>query len=579
MCLAAALLVGVSLGCDEGGSADKKSVVGSTLTKSIDFPQAMLFDAPMPATTDPSVTLMPLGPTPVLHPGIGGLMSLQVDDPKHRDVAATLMQFGGDDSHVRVPVPDDQSGDIVENEFDLNAQLCSGLCDAIFTIVVQQKVELEDGAISAPAEREVVLDCRKLGDHAACEAGEGEAPDGGAPAGEGDGVQASQLLCGDVTEGEIALSGDPVLDARLDAARQLEVIETALADQFGATLAAVATSLGLGAESSAQDVADALGARLSEETEAGLSLLLGNPGCAIRRAQVEFALMACDPDGVDSLEALDCAGTCEPIDDVASCDGAAHNGCRGVTQDVACDGTCTGACQVELTGPASCGGTCIGECDGECPDDGMGGCAGPCDGDCTGLCREPSDGECGGTCVGICDETVDGTPSCDEPLAPYCAPAADEALSCAGDCFGDVELSAGSSACRPSALSVGDTLPRCAPPLVQLSFGFALDLDAGAQDSLAMLVQGLNDPLAAMIDIRSRLELLERAAHALDDAGEEIEGVLEARLAANPGDAALACAGEQIPNADGWLADEATAIGDLRGEIETVLAVVDVAQP
>ena len=174
LCLAAAL---ACASCQNDTQSSSETSIAAKLTKGFKFgADAMLFDAPMPKTTDASVMLFALGAPPVVYPGGGGLMSLQVDDPHDRDVVATLMQFGGDDKHVRVPAPKDQSGDVVENEFSLTDTLCANLCDAIFTITVVQKVELDDGAISSSVTREVVLDCRKKGNHANCEGNPGAGP-------------------------------------------------------------------------------------------------------------------------------------------------------------------------------------------------------------------------------------------------------------------------------------------------------------------------------------------------------------------------------------------------------------------
>src|SRR4029079_4797747 len=154
-------------GCtNDAASSGKERSIASKLTEGFKFtPPEKLIHAPLPAPTDSNVKLFPLGATPVVHPGGGGLMALEVDDDKDRKIIATLMQFAGDDKHIKAPAPGDQRGDVVENEFSLSDALCSDMCDAIFTITVVQKVELEDGKVSAPTERQVVLDCRAKGNH------------------------------------------------------------------------------------------------------------------------------------------------------------------------------------------------------------------------------------------------------------------------------------------------------------------------------------------------------------------------------------------------------------------------------
>jgi hypothetical protein len=522
----------------------------------------------MPATTDSNVKLFPLGATPVVHPGGGGLMSLEVDDPKDRKVIATLMQFAGDHSHIKVPAPDDQRGDVVENEFSLSDALCSDLCDAIFTITVVQKVELEDGKVSAPTERKVVLDCRAKGNHDACEGNPGAGAD----------IQESESLCGDVTKGEIALSGNTQLDSHIDALRQLGLLTGALGKEVDDTVAAIAMAAGIDAGSSAADVADALKMRFTQETQNGLIALVGASGCAIRRSQVEYALMACDPDGVASLSSLECTGICEPETDTSVCTDAATKGCRGLIESQACGGTCTGACQVELSTASPCDGTCIGMCDGTCPDDGNGGCAGPCQGNCSGECRTTSNGSCDADCTGLCDDDSAGPASCEDPLAAYCS-GGNTALTCPGDCFGDATVSKGADACRGSAVSIGRCLPRCVPPLVQLSFSFQMDLDSASQADLAKLVQDLNAPLAKLIDAQARVAMLQQAATDLAAAqAGDVADELDKLMKDDPKGAELTCAKKALDKVTTWLDDQNAALTKLQDDIMQLLAVTQAAQ-
>jgi hypothetical protein len=565
---AAALALALAGCTNDAASPSKERSIASKLTEGFKFtPKESLFDAPLPASTDSDVKLFPLGAPPVVYPGGGGLMALEVDDPKDRDVRATLMQFAGDDSHVKVPAPDDQRGDVVENEFSLSDALCGDLCDAIFTITVVQKVELEDGKISAPAERQVVLDCRAKGNHDACEGNPGA----------GSGIQENESLCGDVTKGEIALSGNTLLDSHIDALRQLGLLTSALGQEVGDTVSSIATAAGIAADSSAADVADALQMRVEQETMSGLTALIGASGCAVRRSQVQYALMACDPDGVASLTSLECTGVCEPETDPSVCAGAETKGCRGLIESQACGGTCTGACQTELSDPAPCDGTCIGTCDGNCPDDGNGGCAGPCEGNCSGECRTTSHGTCDADCTGLCDDPSAGAASCEDPLAAYCS-AGDGALTCPGDCFGDVEVTKGADACRKSAVSIGHCLPRCTPPLLQLSFAFQMDLDSQAQADLAKLVEDLNAPLAKLIDAQARAAMLQQAASDLAAAQEaDIADALDKLEKDDPKGAELTCAKKALEKVPTWLDDQSTALAQLQDDITQLLAVTQPA--
>jgi hypothetical protein len=552
------------LGCKSSGKPATGSAVSAGLTRDLDFPRARLISDPLPDTTDPRATLMAIGPTPVVGPGEGSIMALELDDPDERDASATLIQFEGEGSHVRVP--DDKSqGGVIENDFVSAKTLCQGRCNAIFSIRVEEKVELSDGKITAGTTREIVIDCRKQGDMKAC-------PGKGQDAGTSGGVLS---LCGDVTAGQIALSGDHALDAYLDAVRQLSKITTGIDEQLKTALSNLAKKLGLAADSSAADIEGALAARIAQDTQAGLSVRLGQQGCGLRREQTALALHVCDPGGGATLDAIDCSGACEPGPQTGACVSAPSGGCRGLLETGACSGTCTGACEVALSEPAACDGTCVGSCDGPCPDDGSGGCAGPCTGMCTGKCRTLSSNGCAGSCTGLCDLAQSGEPSCIPPLRAYCRSAMDAKLGCPGDCFGKASLSQGAAACQPSALAIAQSFPRCEAPLVQLSFAFKPEVAAGEQTAFAKLVHDLNPPLVELYAVLNRLALLGDESAALATA---VDGVIKddlaTKLAASPEDSGLGCANRRIPETKTWLMSEKQKLSDVQGSAMSVLSAL-----
>jgi hypothetical protein len=557
------------LGCNNSSSSPGSARVAQTLTRGLEFPRGMLLNDPLPATTDPRATLLPLGPTVVLEPSRGTIMALEVDDPDDRHVNATLLQFEGEGTHIRVPDDQKQSGGVVENDFVVAKTLCKGLCNAVFTVQVKEKVELEDGAISGSTTRDVVVDCRKSGDPAVC------APKG-QDAGPGGGEKS---LCGDVTKGQIALTGDRVLDAHLDAVRQLGRVTGLAEDEIKSALSTLAMALGLDKGSSATEISTALATRISEQSAAGLALLLGQPGCGVRREQVALALRVCDPDGVSSLDALQCTGTCAPIADASVCADAPSSGCRGLLEGAACGGRCTGACKITLDAPTACMGTCVGTCDGTCPGDGSASCAGPCSGLCTGACKTLSSESCAGECTGLCDASQSGVPSCAAPLTGYCQSATDAPLACPGDCFGSVAVTKGSDLCRTSAIAVAESFPRCAPPLVQLSFAFAPGLSASDQAAFATFVHDLDAPFAKLYDALGRIALLSLEDADLTTAAKgAIQDDLAQKLMASPEDSGLGCATKRLPETTAWLETEMTALSGLREDAMQVLSTVEVMQ-
>ena len=483
------------------------------------------------------------------------------------------MQFGGDDSHIRVPVTDNQTGDVVENQFDLDAKLCAGLCDAIFTITIRQKVELKDGKISKAAERKVVLDCRKTGDHSAC---------GGAP-GPGADIEIDDQLCGDVTKGEIALSGDVVLDAHLDAVRQLELIGDALDTQVTTALVEhgdhARPARGEHAPTTSRT---ALSMRLMQETQSGLTLLQGDQGCATRLSQVS----------VRSARVRSGRRRFAQDDRLHRRVRAARQrrlGLRGRREQRLPRHARSRQLRRQLRRrlPGRAGGARAvrrhmhrHRAHGTCPDDGMGGCAGPCDGDCTGTCRQTSTESCGGDCTGVCDLSASGAPMCEAPLAPYCSSASDAALACPGDCFGEAALTQGAAKCRASALAIGRILPRCAPPLVQLSFGFNMSLGADAQSRAGRSGAEAQRP-ARQAERRfgaARAVVGRGCGPGRRQSGRDRRSSWTCSSKANPKDKGIACAKTQLAAAGTWLDGEAAALADVQSKIDLIFAVVNIAQ-
>jgi hypothetical protein len=319
--------------------------------------------------------------------------------------------------------------------------------------------------------------------------------------------------------------------------------------------------------------------RTAQQADAGLGVLLGEPGCAVRLEQVSLALRVCDPDGVASLDALQCVGVCEPGVDATVCSAAASGGCRGLLDVDTCGAKCLGACEVMLASPVECVGTCIGTCSGQCPSDGAGGCAGPCDALCTGKCRMLSSDVCTGNCTGLCDEPKTGQPSCSAPLRSYCSAAMDSALACPGDCFGTATVDKGSAACRASAIAVARSFPRCEAPLVQLSFAFKPGTSSTDQGAFATFVHELNAPLGRLYDALGRIDLLAAAGTDLAASGKaEIADELSSGLGADPKDPGLTCAEQRLAEAGTWLDTEQTTLATLKADAMQVLTAVTVTQ-
>ena len=550
--------------CTDNNASPNPEDNSERISAAIRFLDSEVVKGPIPDASDSRVSILPLEPTVLVAPGDSAIMSLEVDDPDGRDTVAILMQLEDEPDHQRVPT--EGGGAAVQSELDLEDELCVDRCDTAFVVLLKEAVELADGSISRSNTRQLVIDCRERGNPDAC-----------AP-GEKDDQAAEELLCGDVTKGQTVLSGDSVLDAQLDAVRQLSDTIGKRTQAVEMASQKIATALDLPDDSSANTVATMLSSRISAQTEAGLMLRLGDRGCAIKLLRVGHSLRSCDPEGGGELGGLQCSGVCEPAAE-GGCDGASSQGCRGVLVDSTCEGVCAGACEITLDSPATCEGTCNGTCDGTCTDDGHGGCDGPCSGLCEGTCRALNNGACAGKCTGLCDTTTDAEPACDAPLRAYCGVEDPDVISCNGDCFGGVAIDSGDALCQSTALAVGQIVPRCEPPLIQLAFGFAAELSAEDQSALAAAVADLNAPIAALVTEGDRLDLLATATGALlDDARGDVRDHLDASLADSPDDPGLVCADSRLPESTTWLEDQLTVIEDLRSNVTDLLAPLTVIQ-
>jgi hypothetical protein len=540
--------------------------VSSRLTENVAFLGGLLIPDGLPAATDEAVTLVELGPATLLEPGGSELLAFEVTDEEGRPVAATLLQFEDEDAHLRGEVEEGggSSNNVVSNQLIVEDTLCEGLCDGVLSVNAKVAVELADGAISAAIDIEIAIDCRGKGTQGICpvEGGDGNAP---------------SLVCNDVTEGGAALTGDAELDTYFDALRTLSLYSEQTEQAAEGALSEIRSALG----DDAQDgIPNALEARIVESTETGLLVLIGAPGCGIRAPRVQHTLRVCDRDLNTEMSSMMCSGMCEPGIDRNACLDADATGCRGVTDDGACDGTCIGACQVELAEPRACLGTCIGTCDGACAGaQGSDTCEGPCSGMCDGECREPiSEEVCDGLCTGMCDEATEGSaadplPACTEPLNAFCSSAAEQTLTCRGDCFGLASVGAGTPICQASALAMGALSARCDAPVVQVYYAFNTTVEPDAQQAFSELVDEVNEPITTLLVLLDRIDLLETAATELRDAEPAVTERLGGGLQLD--DEGLECGEEVVTTSTPWLQDQIDLLQGLRDEILAIAMVLD----
>jgi hypothetical protein len=170
-----------------------------------------------------------------------------------------------------------------------------------------------------------------------------------------------------------------------------------------------------------------------------------------------------------------------------------------------------------------------------------------------------------------------GEPDCSGQLDGYCTAEAGTPIACPGDCFGDADTAVGSALCRRSALALGRIVPRCEPPIVQLSFSFQAGVDMAAQDDFGNLVQSLNNQLGSLYAILARADLMAIAAADLSAAA---SGPLADRIAdlidADPTNTGLSCVQDALPDLESWLDDQIMRLEDLR---TAAMQVVTTASP
>lgn len=562
-CLVASCLLAV--GCESTEEA-KPNKVSNRLTESVAFVIGDLVNNGLPAATDDAVTLIELGPATLLQPGGSELLAFEVNDEEARPVVATLLQFEDEDKHLRGEVEEGGgSSGVVSNELEVEEDLCVGLCDGILSVEATVALELEGGVISRHLSIEIAIDCRGAGTEGICPVD--SSTDGNAPS----------LICDDVTSGGAALTSDDQLDAYFDTLRTLSLYSEETEDAAQEALGEIRTALGDDAE---DGIPNALESRIAESTEAGLLVLVGDPGCGVRAPRVQHTLRVCDREVDSASSTMLCSGLCEPGIDRNACLEAEATGCRGVLDGAACEGTCIGACQVQLAQPRVCVGTCIGSCDGTCNgEEGVDDCEGPCTGMCDGECREPiSDATCDGLCTGMCDETTEASqddplPACMAPLNGFCSSAADESLTCRGDCFGNASVGGGAPICEASALAMGALSARCDAPVVQIYFAFNTMVDMDTQQAFATLVDEVNDPITTLLVLLDRIDLLETAATELLSAEGAVTDRLASELADELDEESLDCAQEITSTSTPWLEGQIDLLQGLRQEI---FAIADV---
>jgi hypothetical protein len=397
-----------------------------------------------------------------------------------------------------------------------------------------------------------------------------------------------------LADGRAGISGVASVDGFFSAVLGVRDAAGAVSGTIRAELEGMAKGLGIeGAADLSLDeltsqVRAGIEAKISASVDGSLSIEFQPAKCEADLEVSAKAAAECDVEADPGSIEAKCEGTCEVSAEVAAeCSAMGTLSCSGQAPGFACEGTCSGSCQLEVA--AECGGSCNGTCEGECSacaggacemdgDGFVANCAGTCSAGCRGECKLDGGGSCAGRCEGTCEYTP---PSgmCEANATAKCDVSAMADAKCEGKCEGSVEPPMVKAECAAQVEAKAKAEIVCTPPSLSVEFQFAAGLDADAQAEFKAWLEGFKGRFAAMLAARAKLDFVaEAAVDLVAAAGGAVEGSIDAALG---GDLSvklvvgLACALEELPEVQVVLAEaqgQLTASADAFVEISRVVA-------
>jgi len=152
---------------------------------------------------------------------------------------------------------------------------------------------------------------------------------------------------------------------------------------------------------------------------------------------------SCDVEAPSATCTGSCSGKCT-ADVAVKCAGS----CTGDCSDLAWNGTCEAGCTADFSG--TCGGTCMGKCDGK---DSSGACTGKCEGSCSanasGSCSAKCTGQFSGSCKAECKGSceVAGGAQCSGKCEGTCTYDPGK-VDCNGECHGECKAEVAPPSCE-----------------------------------------------------------------------------------------------------------------------------------
>jgi hypothetical protein len=391
-----------------------------------------------------------------------------------------------------------------------------------------------------------------------------------------------------IAEGNFAISGLVGMDGFFAAVVNVRSAAANVSGSMRAELEGMARGLGLAdvemlsTEELGAMVAAGIEAKISANLSGGLTIEFRPPKCEADLEVTAKAAAECDVEADPGSIEAKCEGTCEVSAEVAAeCSAMGTLSCSGQAPNFACEGTCSGSCQLEVA--AACEGSCNGQREGECSAcaggacDNQGGvvanCAGSCSGMCSGECKLEAGGSCSGRCEGSCEYTP---PSgmCEANATAKCDVSAMAEAKCEGKCEGNVTPPMVKAKCSAQVEAKAKAEVVCTPPALSVAFQFKPDLGADAQAEFKAWLDGFEGRFAAMLAVRSKGEFVLDAAGGLvaasvDEVPASIEAVLEAELELKTA-LGLACSLGELPSVPMVLAE---ATQDLEASVSAFAKV------
>lgn len=408
-----------------------------------------------------------------------------------------------------------------------------------------------------------------------------------------EGRDVCRFECADLAHAPRGSSGIRSVDAYFEAVGDLSVQAKTLQAEVRLKLIALATALGvenaksLDFEGLNSAIKLQVDTGIGDTIDGGLSVQFVSPRCEVTASTTANAAAACDAEVREESSMFECKGTCATSAHVAStCFDDADLTCIGTAPGFACEGVCTGSC--ELDAGAECPGTCKGRCEvssrancdgvftptSAATPDGGGSCkldAGAhCNGQCTGACDLGSGAACEGRCKGDCEYTP-SSGDCPMGSTTQCRAKVNVAIACTGKCSGEAYYPYVTAACEPTTKTEAALHAVCVPPKVDVKYELRADAranfaaDAAARARFEGRIQATGRAFANLTAKAAKIEAVLRTTADLVDNMAAIDATFDEASDQDPSFGALmdlACAMSRIADLAQVMADAVTGLSE-----------------